>query len=114
MNPREMYVSHHWTKDRKDREEQINYVLNDNWGVTVCKGWDEEHNNWQYITSTGLLIAMSTDESFIATMYIPRVSQFFKVFRSAGVVPSMELRILAYRNAERAKEWEIKKFQKIA
>ena len=114
MNPREMYYSNHWTKERKEREEQIDYVLNGDWGITICKGWDDNHKNWQYITSTGLLIAMSHDESFIATMYIPRPSQFFRVFKSAGQMPTMEMKIQMYRNIDKAREWEEKFLKKVA
>ena len=114
MNPRELCHSYHWTKERKEREKQINYVLGNDWGLTICKGWDAIHQNWQYITSKGLLIAMSHDESFIATMYIPHPSQFFRVFRNAGEVPTMEMRIQMYRNCDKAKEWELKNFKKVA
>lgn len=114
MDPREMYYSSHWMKERKEREEQINYVLNNDWGIVICKGWDDRHQNWQYITSTGLLIAMTKDESFIATMYIPRPKQCFRVLQSAGMTPTMEMRIKIFYNHNRAKEWEEKNLKKVA
>lgn len=91
MNPREMYFSNHWNTERQDRAEEIDYILNNDWGVVVCKAWDYRHNNWQFITSTGLMFVMDACELFIVTMYIPRKEQFERVFRNAGMKPSKEL-----------------------
>lgn len=114
MNPREMYCSYHWTKDRKAREAQIDYVLNGDWGTAICKAWDYVHGNWQYITSTGLLVAVTDDESFIATMYIPSQSQFWSVFKRASYIPSDELVKRMKRNYDKASEWDRKFSKKVA
>jgi hypothetical protein len=114
MNPREMYVSHHWSKDRKNREDQINSVLNNDWGMGICKAWDEVHQNWQYITNTGLLVVLDKEEAFIATMFIPSPSQFFRVFKRAGQTPPTRLKNRMFNNYYLARDWEEKNLKKVA
>lgn len=114
MNPREMYYSNHWMKDRTDRMNQIDYTLNNNWGTVLYKAWDNERKNWQFITNTGLLFVMDELELFIVTMFIPTESQFRAFFKMAGLTPSDRLIKRAKHNHYKAKEWEKNFFQKVA
>ena len=114
MNPREMYFSNHWVKDRKERLEQIDYVLRTDWGIVIGKAWDTERNSWQYMTDTGLLFIMDEFEQFIITMYIPSKSHFLRFFKMMGQEPSEQLVKRAKRNYYRARAWEEKLLEKVA
>lgn len=114
MNPREMYFSNHWKKDRQERLEQINYVLRNDWGMAVYKAWDPEHKNWQFMTNTGLLFVMDELELFIVTMYIPSKSQFHQFFKWAGAVPTERLQKKAKRNHYRVDYWDKNFSKKVA
>lgn len=114
MNPRDMYFSNHWMKDRKERTEEIDFVLNKDWGIVICKGWDTERHNWQYMTNTGLLFIMDELEQFIVTMYIPSKSQFIRFFQMAGQTPSERLTRRAKHNSRKAREWRENFLEKVA
>ena len=114
MNPRDMYFSNHWTKDRQERTEQINYVLHNDWGVVIYKAWDAERKNWQFITNTGLLFIMDELELFIVTMYIPTKSQFIRFFQMAGQIPSERLTKRAKHNNRKVREWRENFLEKVA
>ena len=114
MNPREMYFSNHWMKDRQERVAQIDYVLHKDWGIVNYKAWDPERKNWQFMTNTGLLFIMDELELFIVTMYIPSKSQFIRFFQMAKQTPSERLIKRAKHNNRKIREWHENFLEKIA
>ena len=114
MDPREMYYSNHWTKERAARRDEIDFALNSNWGIIAYKAWNPDRNNWQFMTTTGLLFVMDECELFIVTMMIPSKSQFFRFFQMAGQEPLDWFIRQAKRNSRRAREWRENFSEKVA
>ena len=114
MNPREMYFSNHWTKEREERRAEIDFVLNKDWGIVAYKAWDTDRHNWQFMTTTGLLFVMDENEFFIVTMIIPTKSQFLRFFRLAKQTPLDWYAYQAKCNSNKVKEWRTNFSKKVA
>jgi hypothetical protein len=72
LNLKALKISDHYLHNRTIRQEQINAVVNNNWGVPV----KEEYYKGAYrvLTDTGLVFILTEDKTTIQTMYLARGS----------------------------------------
>lgn len=114
MNPRDITLSYHFTTDRKERLHEINWVLMNDWGLTIYKVWNSERKAWIHITNTGLYFVTSEDESCIVTMFIPSISQVYRLFAEHGAKMPYELKQKIHQNDKLVREYEENFFKKSA
>jgi hypothetical protein len=114
MNPRELNVSSHFTYDRKERLHEINWVLLNNWGISIKKSWEPEKRRWRHLTNTGLFVVTNEAETDIITMFIPSVSQARQVFNDNGVKMPYDFYCLVKKNLALSDEYYLTYFEKTA
>ena len=114
MNPKMITLSYHFTKDRAARLEEINYVLNGDWGESILTVPEEGRDTSRHLTSTGLLVITTNDERVIITMYIPSISQFLRIFQQANQPAPKQMRRMIYSHCARAKDYRTEQAAKAA
>lgn len=114
MNPKTITFSHHFSKDRVARLEEINYILDGDWGESILTVYEEGRDTSRHLTSKGLLVITTRDESVIITMYIPSISQFLQIFQQADQPVPKQMKRMIYSHYARAKDYRMEQAAKAA
>jgi len=94
-NLKEIKVSYHFQNDRKYRKEQIDAVVNGNWGQPIKEVFLTD--SWKILTDMGLVFVLTADKSLIMTYYLVTLSTVNKFYNHGKAPASIVKRV--QRNA---------------
>lgn len=94
-NLKDIQVSYHFQNERRERKEQIDAVVNGNWGQPVKEVFLTD--SWKILTDTGLVFVLTADKNLIMTYYLVTLSTVNKFYNHGKVPANMIKRV--QRNA---------------
>lgn len=78
-------MSKHARVDRFDRISAIIDLFNGDFGETIIRVWDEKYNNFQELTSNGIVIARGADGT-VVTMFLCNIQRAKFFGATSGVM----------------------------
>ena len=78
-------MSRHASVDRFDRISAIIDLFKGDFGEVIIRVWDEKYNNYQELTSNGVVIARGEDGT-VVTMYLCNIQKAKFFGASSGVM----------------------------
>lgn len=106
-------ISYHFQNERTGRKEQIDNVINGNWGQVVKETYLTD--SWKCLTDTGLVFVLTPNKDLIITYYFATMAIAHKFYNRGKVPTALEKRI--QRNATKFNQLygasiKYKKFEK--